>query len=143
MVKNIKTWISWERNGTYLRNEKVLNLCLIWHILRSYRFLAEVTIKQFSRCSNLKNCWTYLENFLNTNREGESMYIFTWLYYTIKQKISNSQIVKKILYTEKLFNLIGQIAFWSLTQQIHLFPDTTFDRMMTRTILKKFIFRKL
>ena len=37
-VKNTKTWISWERNITFLRN-KILNLCLGWQILRSYRFV--------------------------------------------------------------------------------------------------------
>ena len=45
MVENTKTWISWKRNIIFLRNKKILNLCLKWHILRSYRFLAEVTFK--------------------------------------------------------------------------------------------------
>ena len=45
MVKNIKTWISWERNVIFLRNKKILNLRLRWHILRSYCFAAEVTFK--------------------------------------------------------------------------------------------------
>ena len=43
MLKNTKTWISWEWNITFLRNEKVINMCLRWHILRSYSFVAEVT----------------------------------------------------------------------------------------------------
>ena len=46
MVKNTKTWISWKRNIIFLWNKKILNLCLRWHILRSYRFLAEVTFKR-------------------------------------------------------------------------------------------------
>ena len=37
MVKNTKTCI------TFLQNEKILNLCLRWHIFRSYCFVAEVT----------------------------------------------------------------------------------------------------
>ena len=45
MVKNTKTWISWERNIIFLRNKKILNLCLRWYILRSYRFVAEATFK--------------------------------------------------------------------------------------------------
>ena len=45
MVKNTKTWISWERNITFLRNKRIFNMCLMWHILRSYRFVAEVTFK--------------------------------------------------------------------------------------------------
>ena len=40
MLKNIKTWISWERNIVFLRNIKFLNLCLRWHIWKSYRFVA-------------------------------------------------------------------------------------------------------
>ena len=43
MVKNTKTWISWIRNIIFLW--QILNLYLRWHILRSYRFLAEVTFK--------------------------------------------------------------------------------------------------
>ena len=49
MVKNTKTWISWERNIIFLRNKKI-NLCFRWHILRSYRFVVEVTFNN----SNLK-----------------------------------------------------------------------------------------
>ena len=43
IAKNTKTWISWERNIFFLRNEKILNLYLKWHILRSYRSVTEVT----------------------------------------------------------------------------------------------------
>ena len=43
MVKNTKTWISRERNITFLSNKKTLNLCLRSHILRIYSFVAEVT----------------------------------------------------------------------------------------------------
>ena len=43
MVKNTKIWISWERNTTFLWNKKIINLCLRWHILRIYCFVAEVT----------------------------------------------------------------------------------------------------
>ena len=45
MAKNTKTWISRERNITFLRNKKILKLCLRWHILRSYHYVAEVTFK--------------------------------------------------------------------------------------------------
>ena len=45
IVKNTTNWISWELNITFLQNKKILNLCLLWHILRSYRFVAEVTFK--------------------------------------------------------------------------------------------------
>ena len=52
MVKNTKTWISWRQKIIFLRNKKILNLCLRWHILRSYRFLVEVTFIR-SGSSNL------------------------------------------------------------------------------------------
>ena len=39
MVKNAKTWISWERNIIFPRNKKILNLCIRWHIFWSYRFV--------------------------------------------------------------------------------------------------------
>ena len=45
MVKNTKTWISWEWNITFPWNKKILNLCLWWHILRSYCFVVDVTFK--------------------------------------------------------------------------------------------------
>ena len=47
MIKNTKTWISWERNIIFLRYKKLLNLRFRWHILRSYRFVAEVTFRDF------------------------------------------------------------------------------------------------
>ena len=40
--------ISWEWNITFLWNKKILNLCIRWHILRSYHFVAEVTFKEKS-----------------------------------------------------------------------------------------------
>ena len=43
MVKNTKTWISWERNITFLWNKKILNLFLLWHILIGYCFAVKVT----------------------------------------------------------------------------------------------------
>ena len=91
-----------------------------------------MSIKQLSRHS-LKNCRACLGKFGHTNRKGGSICIFTWLYYIIRQKsIPNNQVVK--------FN--WSIAFWLITQEINLFPDMTFDRMMTRTIMGKLIFRK-
>ena len=43
MFKNANTWLSWEWYITFLWNKKILNLCLRWHILRNYHFVAEVT----------------------------------------------------------------------------------------------------
>ena len=54
IVKNTKTWISSERNITFLRNKKILNLRLRWHILRSYCFVVQVTFNSFfsKQCSS-------------------------------------------------------------------------------------------
>ena len=56
MVKNTKTWISWEQNIIFLRNKKILNLCFRWHILRSYCFVAEVTFK-LTNCVSRNLVW--------------------------------------------------------------------------------------
>ena len=50
IVKNTKTWISWERYITFLPNKKIPNLCLWWHIFRSYHFVAEVIFKLWDPC---------------------------------------------------------------------------------------------
>ena len=47
MVKNAKTWISWEWNIAFLWNKNILNLWLRWHSLRCYRFVAKITFKGF------------------------------------------------------------------------------------------------
>ena len=46
IVKNTKTLISWEWNVTFYKT-KILHLCLKWHILRSYRFVADATLKDY------------------------------------------------------------------------------------------------
>ena len=46
-LKNTKTWICWEQIIAFLKFEKVLNLCLRWHILRSYCFVLKVTFNYF------------------------------------------------------------------------------------------------
>ena len=45
LVENTKNWMSWKLNILFPRNKKILNLCLRWHIFRSYCFLAEVIFK--------------------------------------------------------------------------------------------------
>ena len=57
MVQNAKFWISWERKIAFLQNKRNLNLCLRWHMLRSYRFVAEVTFNGF--------CFIEITNFSN------------------------------------------------------------------------------
>ena len=49
MVKNSNTWISEERNITFLQNKEILNLWRRWHIWRSYHFVVEIAF----------NCYTH------------------------------------------------------------------------------------
>ena len=56
MVENTKNLISWEWNIAFLRNKEILNLFFRWHILESYRSVAEVTFNCFSKRSFL-NVW--------------------------------------------------------------------------------------
>ena len=62
MVRNTKTWISWEQNIIFLQNKNILNLCFRWHILKSYHFVAEVTFKAASRVQKIevfKKGWNF------------------------------------------------------------------------------------
>ena len=55
MVQNTKTWISRERNITFLWNKKILNLCLRWYTLRSL-FVVELTFNLwFNKLDKLYN----------------------------------------------------------------------------------------
>ena len=49
LVKNTRISMSWKQNKT-----KILNLCIGWHILRSYRFLADVTFNKSYKISTQK-----------------------------------------------------------------------------------------
>ena len=61
IVKNTKTWISREQNITLLWNKNILNLCLRWHILRSYSFTAEVTFKLLIKSLFIYNLTVHAE----------------------------------------------------------------------------------
>ena len=75
MAKNTKTWISWERNITFLRNKKILNLCLRWHILRSYRFAAEVNFKAFIKPFEVQERSGNKNNFFSSSGTGREVLI--------------------------------------------------------------------
>ena len=65
MVKNTKIWVSWERNIAFLRNKKIRNLYLIWHILRNYNFVAEVMFKLRKVMSiTISNKWEQLASVI-------------------------------------------------------------------------------
>ena len=87
MVKNTKTWISRERNITFLKNKKILKLCLRWRILRNYRFLAEVTFNT----NRKKQCKQFL---MSTEKIMQAFFFFLMCrksnakYYWCQQKWS-------------------------------------------------------
>ena len=94
MVKNTKTWISWERNIMFLQIKKILNLCFRLHILRSYRFLAEVTFKHFTYLSKKVNIWAPVRYF---------PFLF---HFSVEMWNKKSQIKKdtRKMDAEKIFN---------------------------------------
>ena len=102
MVKNTKTWISWEWNIIFLRNEKILNLCLRWHILRSYHFVAEVTLKEkslFKRLvhsfsSNLVGALTVPLLLKMSLRKLESWFIL-WGFFLLRLLFISINLLKR------------------------------------------------
>ena len=49
-------------NGTYFSTKwKILNMCLRWHIFRSYRFVAEVTFKIWNICAYTNRNYSLLQ----------------------------------------------------------------------------------
>ena len=89
MVKNTKTWISWERNITFIRNKKMLNLCFRLHILRSYCFVAEVSFKQWP----IK---TISANY-------KPMRVSLWLFCRVTENNCCSQLFVKFIQTQKRY----------------------------------------
>ena len=89
MVKNTKTWISWEQNIIFPWNKKILNLCLRWHILRSYCFEAEVTFNVLLKIIFLrisKPLWKHV--FPNT------CFVFTSSLYKVRTESQNTWLHK-------------------------------------------------
>ena len=111
MVKNTKTWISWKRNIIFLRNKKILNLCLRWYILRSYRFLAEVTFKG------------------NPNFQGILDWILKILLYhssKLHKNIETYSLLNKILLSlSTLLSVYCDLCFLCLSQQQMFFSSWT------------------
>ena len=83
IVKNKITWISWEQNITFLRNKKILNLSLRWHILRSYRFLAEITVNACNNPIYTDNGWIPL------SRVDKNIFISMYVALTSVTDITN------------------------------------------------------
>ena len=61
MIKNTKTWIYWERNVPLLRNKRILNLHLRWHILGSYHFTVEKIFSTVGKENATEACCSAVE----------------------------------------------------------------------------------
>ena len=94
MVKNTRTWKSWERNIILLQNKKILNLYFRWHILRSYRFVAEVTFKLIIK--TLWKCETGLKWVNFRGRASVKYFMQTQLlrFYKDNAKVSSLSLLK-------------------------------------------------
>ena len=92
MVKNSTIWISWEWNITFLQNKKILNMCLIWNILRSYCFVA------------LHIDWHHYKWFLKFLHKFISKKLLAWL---IPNKVQSR--FWKICFGEKYYIFIDLI----------------------------------
>ena len=93
MVKNTKTWISRERKIIFLRNKKILKLCLRWHILRSYHFVAEVTfnIEGLLVTNNIEKSFNSCDHyFLNSvlRKFGLCKNYIAWIEITLRDRLS-------------------------------------------------------
>ena len=81
-----KTWIFWERNITFLRNKEILNLCLRWHIFRSYRFVAEVIFnkKVIIIVTVLTKFWLFFRMKYNIEEAGGRLLLFSFNFLSKK-----------------------------------------------------------
>ena len=85
MVQNTKSWISLERNTTFLWNKKIINLSLRLHFFRSYRFVAEVTFKDdkhgvFLSTEHYRDILYFIEGDYTNAKVGHQIYRVTILY---------------------------------------------------------------
>ena len=100
MVKNRKTWISWEQNIIFLWNKKILDLCLWWHILRSYDFAVEVTFKETYR----NQCFKIKKSIYNKLKDKKVTKIFVCL----SEIYFNNMMERKRLQTKPN----GRLILW-------------------------------
>ena len=106
MIKNTKTWINWERNIIFLWNKKNLNLCFRWHILRSYRFVAEVTFKYMILSYN-RNRLLFLQSIYDLHRSNHQKCSLR------KGALRNfAKFTGKYLYRSLYFNKVAVKKLW-------------------------------
>ena len=122
MVKNTKTWISWEQNISFPGHKKILNLYLRWHIFRSYRFfVAEVPLESQKQC---------LQGFYSKRCSLKSLKIYR------KASLLGSQAGGQHLHQIETLVLVLYCEFCKI------FKETNFINVNERLLLKSKIFVK-
>ena len=119
MVKNTNTWISWKRNIIFLWNEKILNLYLRRHILRSYRFLPEVTFNRQCSCYLRTFKISDLHSFLNFRFLSFENWVLLSLYFVATPK-STSYSYKWFPLSESRFLFIFVTILSTLSRKSFL-----------------------
>ena len=95
MVKNTKTSITWERNITFLRNKKILNLCFRWHILTSYDLVVEVTfnVKATNNWDIFKPCFKW-NTFYSISFLEIQIYKKMWVTFSTTKSVNGAIKIK-------------------------------------------------
>ena len=119
MVKNTKTWISWKRNIIFLWIKKILNLCLRWHNLRSYCFLAEVTFK------DLKNFKQFLKQDFRGNDKLSDMLTMI-AHFQIFQAYNISDVK---VWRQTSPSLLALLQLWALMSDSDITDDIGFKNL--------------
>ena len=98
MVKNTKPWISWERNISFLWNQKILNLCHRWHNLRSYCFVAEVTFNKNNSILNVAHLgWETKKTFQSRlPKTALNVTFFVSFYFNLMNSIPFTSCTRRL-----------------------------------------------
>ena len=126
MVKNTKTGISWERNVIFLRNKKILNLCLRWLILRSYRFVAEVTFKNGNFLCSFEYRWE------NTSHGRK---VKTANYFEILFLRRNNILLRSTVWARSLIRILRRYVVRNL------FFTSRLEKYCTFTLILKMVWK--
>ena len=99
MVKNTKTLISLEQNIIFVWIKKILHLHLKWHILRSYHFIAGLTliVKNKTSFLSLRNQLMRTNGWMRTGWDW--MKTNEWLnpFWKMCQNVKKSSLLSKIV----------------------------------------------
>ena len=115
-----KTLISWERNITFLQNKKILNLCLRWHILRSYRFIVEVNVKNKEKQKQVFETTSIsmhlmLEKIPENDHNNVSLFMWVLIFHCLYEKYlkffpsGNSSFHQRYTFTSLKLSFLLQI----------------------------------